>query len=488
MAESSNQNQNQNQASVSTSSAPPSTGSNPPNSADGSNTPKDRHEPRGRKPNDKLPPSRAREVQRAFRLRRAEHLATLEERILHLEQENGSLRALLNLPIADKGRIGSGPTGRGKSLKEGGVPMSERVRARKEARARERTALGLPMVESSENETDDAMNSASGRDFRDSETLSPRASLPPPPIIPLSSNNSSSQLHQTQNQNNQNHNQNHNNAQNHNHNIQQPLFGNNANNNQNNNNGGNGGGVSPQPFNYQLPMPFTLPVSPDPQFPDFTSSLNASDLYKSTGSGSTPNFGGMFSMFDTPTDTDVSGTTGQTQSSSSTKNNLSPISPPSSYQHQQQHNQHQHNQHQQQQQQPVQLDLLTRLKSCCHVSDSHVVNDPGLLVFATRLCQQFGCSFNGTHTEMNPRSDNENLTLEDSWRSLKMTLDPGGDADGENRINTGKMAAELVIRAANSRSGNGNNTGWIMCRFREGLSVKKSMIQALVTGLGGVLE
>ncbi|WWC66559.1 uncharacterized protein I206_100462 [Kwoniella pini CBS 10737] len=479
-------NQNQNQASTSTSSAPPSTSSNAQNdtSTDGGNTPKDRHEPRGRKPNDKLPPSRAREVQRAFRLRRAEHLATLEERILHLEQENGSLRALLNLPIADKGKIGSGPTGRGKSLKEGGVPMSERVRARKEARARERIALGLPMVESSENETDDAMNSS--RDFRDSETLSPRASLPPPPpIIPLTSNNNSStQLHQ-QNQNQ-------------NHHIQQPLFGNQQNNNQNNNNNnnnnsGNGGNLSPQPFNYQLPMPFNLPVSPDPQFPDFANSLNTSDLYKSSGSGSTPNFGGMFSMFDTPNDQNEN-INNNTNSSSTNKNsNLSPISPPQINQNHQHQHQHQHHQQQQQQQQHQpnnQLDLLTRLKSCCHVSDSHVVNDPGLLVFATRLCQQFGCSFNGTHSDPNPRSDNENLTLEDSWRSLKLTLDPGGDADGENRINTGKMAAELVIRAANSRSGgnNQNNSSWIMCRFREGLSIKKSMIQALVTGLGGVLD
>ncbi|WVW82119.1 hypothetical protein I302_104124 [Kwoniella bestiolae CBS 10118] len=438
-------NNNHNHNHASTSLAPSSTGSNANNNNqnndtdnDGSGTPKDRHEPRGRKPNDKLPPSRAREVQRAFRLRRAEHLATLEERILHLEQENGSLRALLNLPLADRGRIGSGPTGRGKALKEGGVPMSERVRARKEARERERRALGLPTptVESSENETHDEMSNS--RDMRDSETLSPRASLPPPPPLPTSS--SSSSFGQQQ------------------HNIQQPLF--------------RDTNTSPQPFNYQLPMPFNLPVSPDPGFADFANSLtNNVDIYKngnsSGGTGNTPNFGGMFSMFDTPSDQDPS--PNNNNNASSSKNTISPISNP----------------------QPVQLDLLTRLKSCCHVSDSHVVNDPGLLVYATRLCQQYGCSFAGQHTDSHPRSDNENLTLEDSWRALKSTLEPGGsDPDGENRINTGKMAAELVIRAVNSRSGNmvGNNSNWIMCRFREGLSVKKGMIQALVQGLGGSLE
>ncbi|WWD09237.1 hypothetical protein V865_007359 [Kwoniella europaea PYCC6329] len=453
-----NQNQNQNQASTSTSVAPSSSGStnnnntnNNANNSDGGNTPKDRHEPRGRKPNDKLPPSRAREVQRAFRLRRAEHLATLEERILHLEQENGSLRALLNLPLADRGRIGSGPTGRGKALKEGGVPMSERVRARKEARERERRALGLPTptVESSENETNDEMSS---RNMRDSETLSPRASMPPPPPIPSSSTSSSFPQHH----------------------IQQPLF--------------RDTNTSPQPFNYQLPMPFNLPVSPDPQFADFTAGLNTSDLYKNGssstgGNDTTPNFGGMFSMFDTPPNIEQQQQQQQTNESSSSiqnnnnnnnnNNNISPISPPIAAP------------------QPVQLDLLTRLKSCCHVSDSHVVNDPGLLVFATRLCQQYGCSFSGQHTDAHPRSDNDNLTLEDSWKALKNTLEPGGsDPDGENRINTGKMAAELVIRAVNSRSGNmvGNNSNWIMCRFREGLSIKKGMIAALVQGLGGTLE
>ncbi|KIR30361.1 hypothetical protein I307_03470 [Cryptococcus deuterogattii 99/473] len=373
-----------------------------------SNATKDRHEPRGRKPNDQLPPSRAREVQRAFRLRRAEHLASLEERILQLETENTQLRALLSLPAADRPKIGSGPTGRGKSLKEGGVPMSERVRARKEARERERRALGLP-------EADTTDMSESERNGRDSDTLSPRATSGAGPSNTNTTHTSQQQPSVAQLSNPQN-----------------------------------------------LPMPFNLPVSPDTHFADFTNNLDNS-LYKSNTASATPNFSGMFSMF-TSADS-----TGDSSANGTGVNKPSPISPPLTNPPAAT---------------PSQLDLLTRLKSCCHVSDSHVVNDPGLLVFATRLCQSFGCSFGGTHTEANPRSDAENLTLEDAWRALKATLDPGGDADGENRINTGKMAAELVVRAAHSRGAG----GWITCRYREGLSIRRSMVQALVQGLGGKLD
>ncbi|WVQ97152.1 hypothetical protein IAU59_004262 [Kwoniella sp. CBS 9459] len=451
------------------SSAPPSANANGGSGTPDPSRPKDRHEPRGRKPNDQLPPSRAREVQRAFRLRRAEHLASLEERILQLEQENNSLRALLNLPTADRGRIGSGPTGRGKSLKEGGVPMSERVRARKEARERERRALGLPEPDTSEHSEID-MDSRTGRD---SMTLSPRANgaalSAPPSAGPAGSAQADQQSRQQQQQQQQ---------QDPSHPQQQQqsqlptmpsLFT-------------QPESVSPAPFNYQLPMPFNLPVSPDPQFPDFTNNLDTASLYKQS-SGSTPNFGGMFSMFDTPAE--------------------QPQPPQQHQQHQQQQQQHQTNAppssagpSNTNKPAPISppinnnnppnsgFDLLTRLKQCCHVSDSHVVNDPGLLVFATRLCQSFGCTYHGSHVDPNPRSDMEHLTLEDSWRALKMTLDPGGDADGENRINTGKMAAELVVRAAHSR-GPG---GWIMCRYREGLSIKRSMIAALVTGLGGKMD
>ncbi|KAB5590444.1 hypothetical protein CTheo_6107 [Ceratobasidium theobromae] len=67
---------------------------------------------RGRKRNDNLPPSRAREVQRAFRARRKQHLAALEERIDVLEAENARLRQMLALPPSDRAPLGRGPTGR----------------------------------------------------------------------------------------------------------------------------------------------------------------------------------------------------------------------------------------------------------------------------------------------------------------------------------------------------------------------------------------
>ncbi|QRV93338.1 bZIP transcription factor [Ceratobasidium sp. AG-Ba] len=67
---------------------------------------------RGRKRNDNLPPSRAREVQRAFRARRKQHLAALEERIDILETENARLRQMLALPPSDRQPLGRGPTGR----------------------------------------------------------------------------------------------------------------------------------------------------------------------------------------------------------------------------------------------------------------------------------------------------------------------------------------------------------------------------------------
>ncbi|KAG9118848.1 hypothetical protein FRC07_006437, partial [Ceratobasidium sp. 392] len=67
---------------------------------------------RGRKRNDNLPPSRAREVQRAFRARRKQHLSALEERIDVLETENARLRQMLALPPSDRQPLGRGPTGR----------------------------------------------------------------------------------------------------------------------------------------------------------------------------------------------------------------------------------------------------------------------------------------------------------------------------------------------------------------------------------------
>ncbi|KAL6302470.1 hypothetical protein BKA93DRAFT_818450 [Sparassis latifolia] len=69
---------------------------------------------RGRKRNDNLPPNRARDVQRAFRARRAAHLEALEQRVAELEDENNALRAALNLPPANRAPLGKGPTGKDK--------------------------------------------------------------------------------------------------------------------------------------------------------------------------------------------------------------------------------------------------------------------------------------------------------------------------------------------------------------------------------------
>ncbi|TFK98680.1 hypothetical protein BDV98DRAFT_533795 [Pterulicium gracile] len=69
---------------------------------------------RGRKRNDNLPPNRARDVQRAFRARRAAHLQALECRVSELEDENNHLRAALSLPPANRAPLGKGPTGKDK--------------------------------------------------------------------------------------------------------------------------------------------------------------------------------------------------------------------------------------------------------------------------------------------------------------------------------------------------------------------------------------
>ncbi|KAM0789947.1 hypothetical protein ACM66B_006787 [Microbotryomycetes sp. NB124-2] len=53
---------------------------------------------RGRKEDPTLPPSRSRDMQRAFRARRAAHLANLEARVERLERENNELRSRLGMP------------------------------------------------------------------------------------------------------------------------------------------------------------------------------------------------------------------------------------------------------------------------------------------------------------------------------------------------------------------------------------------------------
>ncbi|KAF9077897.1 hypothetical protein BDP27DRAFT_1156017, partial [Rhodocollybia butyracea] len=69
---------------------------------------------RGRKRNDNLPPSRARDVQRAFRARRAAHLQDLEQRVAELEHENDCLREALHMEPASRPPLGKGPTGKDK--------------------------------------------------------------------------------------------------------------------------------------------------------------------------------------------------------------------------------------------------------------------------------------------------------------------------------------------------------------------------------------
>ena len=368
-------------------------------------------------------------MQRAFRLRRAEHLAALEERINLLESENTQLRALLSLPEADRAKIGSGPTGRGKSVKDGGVPMSERVRARKEARERERRAKGLPdPTESSEHDSD--MKSTRG----ESATLSPAAHTTGV-SGPSSANGPSASI----------------------------LFG-------------NQGENSPA-FSYQLPMQFGLGNVQNDAYPDFSAQANTTlnaEMFKPNQPNGGQAFSNMFGMFDTPNSTS-SPAASTTQHRSPMPTGLStPVTAPASGA----------GGGAPQTPGAPQPDLLTRLKSCCHLSDSHVVNDPGLLIFATRLCQSFPCSLSGAHPEdATVVSDSEFLLLEDSWKALKAQLDPGGDADGEHRINTGRMAAELVCRAASSRG-----PGWIICRFREGMSIKRSMVAQLIQGFGGKFE
>ncbi|KAK4054000.1 hypothetical protein OIO90_003645 [Microbotryomycetes sp. JL221] len=53
---------------------------------------------RGRKQDDSLPPSRSRDMQRAFRARRAAHLELLEAKVDRLERENNELRQRLGMP------------------------------------------------------------------------------------------------------------------------------------------------------------------------------------------------------------------------------------------------------------------------------------------------------------------------------------------------------------------------------------------------------
>ncbi|GAA6042153.1 hypothetical protein JCM8097_004988 [Rhodosporidiobolus ruineniae] len=65
---------------------------------------------RGRKQNDDLPPSRSRDIQRAFRARRAALLSNLEARVVWLEAERSELLRRLGLPHDTPGLTGDEPT------------------------------------------------------------------------------------------------------------------------------------------------------------------------------------------------------------------------------------------------------------------------------------------------------------------------------------------------------------------------------------------
>ncbi|UTT94674.1 hypothetical protein NDA17_004248 [Ustilago hordei] len=75
---------------------------------------------RGRRPNMALEPTRALQTQRAFRQRKAEHLASLEESVAKLTDENAKLRKLLNLPPTPKEDVGD--RSRSSSPTRAGVP------------------------------------------------------------------------------------------------------------------------------------------------------------------------------------------------------------------------------------------------------------------------------------------------------------------------------------------------------------------------------
>lgn len=169
---------------------------------------------RGRKRNDNLPPNRARDVQRAFRARRAAHLEAstvpsrctptpltlalrpaqaLENRVAELEDENNMLRAALNLPPANRPPLGKGPTGKDKPK-----PYSPRsqppaiVTADAAASTSALTTNGLPPLSALPLAPASRTDSPSSTSTR-THSMSPSslsASLnavapPPPPVVPV---------------------------------------------------------------------------------------------------------------------------------------------------------------------------------------------------------------------------------------------------------------------------------------------------------------
>jgi len=164
------------------------------------------------------------------------------------------------------------------------------------------------------------------------------------------------------------------------------------------------------------------------------------------------------------------------------------------------------------------------------LTDHHVATDPGLLLFASRLCLAVGCPFSGNHSDndglerpddgggkrrrmdlLGQDDESENpegyMKLEAAWSALRSHLDPssdqnpllgipglgGGERDGQNAIATGRLAAEMVLRGARSKmqaSAQGGPGGsqdpvainlsyWIGCRRRSGLVIERSVVDVI---------
>ncbi|TBU55317.1 hypothetical protein BD310DRAFT_960926 [Dichomitus squalens] len=137
---------------------------------------------RGRKRNDNLPPNRARDVQRAFRARRAAHLEALENRVAELEEENNTLRAALSLPPANRPPLGKGPTGKDK-------PKASGSKSATPSGLLSSLASGGPMPPLSRTESPLSTGSASGHSMSpdpmsSASGLSAPSQTSPPPLDP----------------------------------------------------------------------------------------------------------------------------------------------------------------------------------------------------------------------------------------------------------------------------------------------------------------
>ncbi|GAA5966620.1 hypothetical protein JCM3765_005677 [Sporobolomyces pararoseus] len=105
---------------------------------------------RGRKLNDELPPSRSRDVQRAFRARRAAHLTNLENRNVWLEEEVLALRSKLGM---GDGQYVTGPPPKEVEPDYDGV--AEPQRGRGSNRRTKHAGLGKKLVQAKDEQSQD---------------------------------------------------------------------------------------------------------------------------------------------------------------------------------------------------------------------------------------------------------------------------------------------------------------------------------------------